>query len=209
MKRLVTMLVCLPAFFSLAHASPITLFDSLADSADYVNPLIFQPFYTGVDNSFSTGGNEFIMTNVEVPLELTGIPTNGEFTVALYSDLATTPGSELALLGTMSDTSLTDTLTDYNFPTSIDLAPHTRYWIGISSSLAFPSVAGWGFTFSPSGPGVLPEFVGYPGAGYSISQNSQAFLMDVTGSNAPEPSTVLLGVIGLAMLAAYRRRVAV
>ena len=212
MKKFFVSLVCLPAFFSLAHASPVTAFDSLPGDNYYTGYTISNlPYYTSVAASFSTLNAD--LDNVEVNLLASNPNDGGMLSVGVYADSSTSPGALLDSLGTIKDSSLTTSPADYAIPVPPFPLASGRYWIVISSSDG--SSAAWNMTDITTGTGVSSEYFGDPFDGYVLNSstgygapfNQVAFEMQVDGFT-PEPSTILFGAIGLAMLAAYRRRVA-
>jgi hypothetical protein len=213
MKNFFVSLICLPAFFSLAHASPVTVFDSLPGDNYYTGYTISNlPYYTSAAASFSTL-NGFTLDNVEVTLLASNPNDGGMLNVGVYADSSTSPGALLDSLGTIEDSSLTTSPAEYAIPVTPFPLATGRYWIVISSSDS--SSAAWSMTDIVTGAGVSSEYFGDPFDGYVLNSNTGypapfnqvAFEMQVDGI-APEPSTILFGAIGLAMLAAYRRRVA-
>jgi len=204
------MLILELACLSFAHASPITtVFDNLGGANTYDGAIVYAPYYYAVYASFTTLDPEFVLDDVKADLLLVGSPT-GMLDIALYSDSANAPGSLLESIGTIDDSSLTATPAIYDFPVSpITLAPG-EYWFGITSagSPTDNSDAAWVMTNDLSG-GVGSQYY-YESWDHTLSNSKigLALKMDVSGYDAPEPSTILFGAIGLAMLAAYRRRVA-
>jgi len=119
----------------------------------------------------------------------------------------TAPGTLVGSLGTIADASLGPQRPTTIFPSLTLLLSPLRYWVGISS--VDDSSAAWSMAKDISGAGVLNEYYGDTADGYYANNYSgypYAFRMDVAGADAPEPSTILLGAFGLALLAAYRRR---
>lgn len=107
-------------------------------------------------NSFSTGASGFSLADVKVLVQ--GFGGTGSTTVSLLSDNATSPGSLLAIIGTIADASLrTDvpTLVDLPLATAFDLAATARYWIELSSS---NSTSQWYWSLDQGPPGVSGEF---------------------------------------------------
>lgn len=167
--------------------------------------------------SFSTGAGSFSLTDVQVLLN--GSPTDSNtFSVGLYADSSTTPGSLLVSLGTLSDMSLTSSCNCiYDFVvTPFALSASTRYWIGLTETGA--SNANWeiegGFVTPPGDIEALTEFhddTGTVGPDVSGGGFLEAFQMQVTVSptvvvsGAPEPSTLLFGGAGLVVLGLVRR----
>ena len=98
-------------------------------------------------SAFSMYGSSF---------DLFDVPS-GSFTVALYADSGSaTPGTQLATIGTLNDTDLSDTLTAYHFALTYPLAATTRYWIGLSTDDG--STAEWSWSSDISGTGVAGEY---------------------------------------------------
>jgi len=149
------MLGCVALLASGANAQTV-LYGNLSD---HING------YTGIGplyNSFSTGSAALLLTDVKVWVELTRSGTTGSFTVALYADNNTFPGTQLATIGSMNDTSIaTSPGQVYDFPVSpgVALTPNTRYWIGMTQSGATATSTGWAFTGSTAGTGnIANEF---------------------------------------------------
>ena len=209
MKRILAIVVCLPVFLGLADASPITLFDSIDGSTAWLANSIVKSGYTGLFASFSTSASPFALQSVELALQDSAAPGIGGFTVNLVKDSSTSPtGGVLSVIATEPDTFLTTSLADYTFSTNIALAPNTRYWIEVLAG-GNGSLAQWELTQTLSGPEVSTEYVANNKtflAGLNTT-DTYALEMDISGSNTPEPSTIFLGIIGLAILAAYRLRV--
>ncbi len=156
-------------------------------------------------DSFSTGAGSSMLTDLKL-LVAAATPTDGDsFNVLLLSDSSTSPGSVLTTLRTVSDSSLTTTLStvDIMLSTPYLLAANTRYWIELSS-LSTSGV--WSFTTTNVGIGVANEYNFYAG---SVSANSAftPYQMTVTTSAVPvpEPSSLGLCAIGIAVLAIARR----
>jgi hypothetical protein len=210
MKKLL-MTVTLSAFFGLAaHANPITtLFNSLGDAVD--NPPIIGTIAGngGLWASFSTLSSPYLLNDVMVDLQVSA-PSSGVLDVELYADdPGVGVGTELDLLGTINDSSLTTSAATYSFTDfDISLNADTRYWIGITS-VGNEDTAYWDTTEVLDGPEVSTEYVGGPGWEDLNAAEDNLYAQSMEIDSTPEPSTILLGVIGIAMLVAFRRRVAV
>jgi hypothetical protein len=197
-----------------ARAGYITLYNNLSStnsggaSVSAVGPLA---------DSFSTGGAAVNLSDVKVLIGLPpfGIPPTGSITVTLNSDgsippggTLTTPGAVLTTIGTLNDSSLSNTLTAVDFSTSFSLAANTRYWIEISSSNS--SNAFWGYAADASDVGVANEHFANNGGAFPNSEGP--YQMEVTAQTAatgvPEPSTLTLLSLGSLGLIGYgwRRR---
>ena len=155
LRRLLLMLGCVALLASGAHAQTV-LYGNLSDQING---------YTGIGplyNSFSTGSAALLLTDVKVWVELTRSGTTGSFTIALYADNNIFPGTQLATIGSMNDTSISMSPGQvYDFPVSpgVALTPNTRYWIGMTQSGATTTSTAWAFTGSTAGTGnIANEF---------------------------------------------------
>ena len=184
----------LGVFAATANASSV-LYDNLsatttdADSVSDLGPLA---------NSFSTGSSPASLA--QVTLLLTGAHDSGTVTVQLLADSATNPGAVLDTIGTVSDTSLSSSLADYELTlsTPFALAADTRYWIELSSTDG--SSAAWGWSYDISGTGVAGEDASNE---YGVFPNDESgdapYQMRIDAT--PEPSSLVLlgtGIMGLA-----------
>ncbi len=210
MKKLLATLICLPAFFGFAYANTITVFDSITNppsSTDYTGSVV----QTSVYSSFSTVNPDFVVTDIQLLLNAPASPPpTGALHIGIYSDSMTSPAGQLYSLGTLTDTSIASSLTgDFDFIGGFLLDTPGRYWIGVSSVGTTTTTAAWDVTYETGGTGVSSEYWNVPVYGtFANTDYDWTYQMQVSGFQAPEPSTILLGAIGLAMLAAYRRRVA-
>ena len=177
-----------------------TIYDNLnatPDGVDYVAS--FGP----LADSFSTGAATIL---VDVKLLLSGDSTSSGTTfVYLLNDASTSPGSVIAQLGSISDSSLPimPGVIDVSSFAPIILNATTRYWIELSST---NTTAGWAFSGDTSGPGVENEFFANQ---HGVFANSigEPYQMQVNTTAIPEPSTLALSIAGLGTLLGFRRRV--
>ncbi len=194
-------LLCLAgALTSSLAADSIIVYDNItessagADGVDFVGPLY---------NSFTSDAAEPI---TGLQLILNGDDTSpGAVDVGLYADNSTTPGDLIAVLGSVEDSTLSDTPTIYDITLTLDplLTDDTRYWIGVSGTTS----AQWSYDFDGSGIGVAGEF--FANQIGVFSNVNDPYQMSVTEgvSTVPEPSSRLLvgiGAVFLALLAAAR-----
>ena len=136
------------------------------------------------------------------------LPTSGgasasSFTVGLYADNDTAAGSLIADLGTVSDSSLTGSVSLIEVILTADpvLSSDTRYWIGLSGTTA----AYWAWTIDTSGPGVNGEY--YADVEGTFPTNPfGGYQMEVEINSTPEPSTLFLGASALALVLLRRGR---
>jgi PEP-CTERM motif len=153
----------------------------------------------------------------DVQLNLQGDNTDGHsFSVGLYSDSSTAPGALLAPIGTALDSVLPFSgigVIDFS-GLSISLAANTRYWVGLSTANA--SSVAWELVLidpaNSSYVGWQSEF--YDDSGTVTADNGfvlqLAYGMQLSASPAvaptvPEPSSILLGFVGLVGIVSLRR----
>jgi PEP-CTERM motif len=194
-------------FAAPAASAGVIVFDNTADSisaADAFNVPLFA--------SFSTGSNTGPITNLELALGVSVPSDGGIVNVALYADSATCtgspvnttcPGTFLANLGTLADSSLGG-LENLSVSTSPTLAASTRYWLVLSQT---SGSADWDFTASASGTGVSGEFWGHGGLEEPNTSPGDTIMQVTLGTSAvPEPGALALSGFGLGVLAFAARR---
>ena len=163
-------------------------------------------FSTDASGAFLSHETLSLQSNVAHPV------SGGNFIVSLLSDAggATSPGSFLTVLGSMSDSQLSSSLQNYDFAlsTPYQLSPNTRYWIQISSGSGGDTSAEWSYSSNASGTGITGEYFANSGGSYSISDPDYTpYQMAVFTSAAPvvpEPSAIVLAAIGVVGLGAGR-----
>jgi hypothetical protein len=162
-------------------------------------------------DSFSTGSTAENLTDVELLIDVGNVdPPADSFTVDLYSDSSTSPGSLLDTIATVDDSSLTNSLAVYDFTlgTPYSLAADTRYWIELSGD----STSGqWSYDVSNTGIGVAGEFNYYDGTSFANSAFTpyQMEVMATPASAVPEPPswTLMIGaILALGSTLAFSRR---
>ena len=200
--------------FGAVQANAVTLFDSITGSIDVVSDSV------GIDGplyaSFSTVAGVVNLTEVQVVLSAEVTTDGGSVNISLWSDNGgPSPGSSVALLGTIADSAMTGSPAIYSLSgLSQSLAANTRYWIELSTS--DQSSAGWWYTDNTTGTGVLGEYwlTNYspgvvPNAGDS---NYDAFPYEMrvfaSTSETPLPAALPLFASGLGALGAlgWRRK---
>ena len=151
----------------------------------------FGPSY----NSFSTGASAFSLTDVMLRLDKTS-DSSGSISVGLYADSGNNPGGALVSIGTLMDSSLTNSQANYDLTltTPYTLAANTRYWIGLTGNNNGSS-AEWDWTMDQSGTGVAGEF--HSSKTLGTFANGWPYQMEVSGrasqlNPVPEPSSVIL-----------------
>jgi hypothetical protein len=191
-----------------ALASAGVIFDNLADANEGNRDLS----HGGIYQSFSTGVNPFQLTDVKLILEVGTLGSN-TFSVDVYNDSSSTPGTLLANVGSKLDNQLAQTFATIDFATNISLGANTRYWIGITSSSG--STVIWTIEPPNSNPGdigVSGQFIKEFNTVSSVTAPSEnaAFQMRITGNDitagTPEPAAIVLTAAGLLGLTAIRRR---
>jgi hypothetical protein len=197
MRRLLPLLLVLALSCT---AGATIVYDNLGASSNGVDSIFgFGP----LADSFSTGANGLILTQVGLKLEDVGAPT-GSFTIQLLADNNISPGNPIYTVATVQDGSLTDSLQDYffNLSQAQALAPNTRYWIGLSSTDS--SNANWSWTVDTSGIGVSGEY--FANVNGVFTNDNGAYQMQISG-DVPEPATlVTLGTGFVGVLCSLRRK---
>jgi hypothetical protein len=177
------------------------LYDNLAGTPGGQDPI--GSGWGPLADSFSTGASAFDFTSLTVSLD--GYASTGTITVYLLADSSTSPGPVLETIGEISESSITDTPTEYALNTSFTLNADTRYWIELTSP---DNAASWIWSSDISGPGVASEFfANFEKLGaFQVGSNVDGpYQMEVSGSLAavPEPRTISLllaaGLVGLAI----------
>jgi hypothetical protein len=202
--RLLQLLCLTGALASTVNANSI-VYDNTSESsagADAVD--FFGPLY----DSFTSASAEPIVDLQLVLGDGGGDDSSGAVDVSLYADDASTPGDLIGILGSISDSELSDipeiydvTLTDYPL-----LSEDTPYWIGLSGT----TEAEWYYDNDSSGIGVAGEF--FSNQFGTFSDIDDPYQMSVAQgvseevSTAPEPSSRFLIFLGAVFLALLRLR---
>jgi hypothetical protein len=194
-------LLCLAGALASALTANSIIYDNIdessagSDGVDFVGPL---------DNSFTSGAAGKI---TGLQLMLSGNQTSsGIVDVGLYADNSTTPGELIAVLGIVYDSTLSDTPAMYDITLTAYplLTDDTLFWIGLSGTTA----AEWSYDGDDSGIGVAGEF--FANQIGVFSNDNDPYQMSVTEdvSVTSEPSSSILIVVGMGVLALLRRRAA-
>ena len=154
MKKMtnIAALSILAALYGIAFAAPanadVVSFNNLNATTVDADPIAT---YGPIAGSFSTA--DYRTTLTQVSLKLSGASDNGSVAVQLLSDSSTSPGSVLSTIGTLNDSLLRSTLSNYTLTlaTPFNLAANTRYWIELISN---GSSANWAWSEDISGAGV-------------------------------------------------------
>jgi hypothetical protein len=204
----VTALATLIAVPDLARAGVI-FNNILAAPAAGDSVVPYGPLYA----SFSTDSTSATLSDVELFL-LVGNPDSlGAIDIGLYSDDDTSPGTEIALLGTLDDSSLTTSPEIYDIslasvpPEDLILSPNSRYWIGLSNDPddEAQTSAGWAWSSDISGQGVASEYYAlvYPST-LTVNPNTFEGGYQMLIATSPEPGTVVQVLSGLCLALVLR-----
>jgi len=179
------------------------LYNNLSSSNNGADPLT-SFFGPPLFDSFSTGSSGFNLSDVKLLLEGNS-SSSGSFSVAIYSDSSTAPGTLQYTIDTISDSTLSSSLSvvDFTFASPDALAANTRYWLVLNSTNN--SSAYWGWSDDQSALGVAGEYFGH---GSGVYPNTGGpYQMELSSNSAvPEPTTILLLSLGLIGLAGVRRK---
>jgi hypothetical protein len=212
-KYIVSSFLGLALLGATAQAQSTVVFDSLPDSVIGVGPVGLVPGPPDMPDignnlraqSFSTGSADWTLGSIALSLEA-GSGTTGGFTVNLWSDSDSTPGT---LLGTLAGNDNPGTGL-YSYTGAFALNPNSTYWVVTDVAADYTGdVFGW------VGANAGTTVGSTVGAGYSSdggatwgTDSSTSFLMQViaTPTVVPEPSSIVLGVMGGAGCLLFRRR---
>ena len=203
MKKTFFMTLC-AAMLVVSNMSAGTIYASTGQTSDGADPVLFLgPLY----NSFSTSATAGILSRVSFLLEGNNSST-GYVSVDLFADSGNaTVGALISTLGTIGDSSLSGTLSLVTLTQSdnSDLAPNTRYWIGLIGN---NTSALWSYTLDYSGTGVNGEyFQNLSGTNPNNPYGSyQMELQETLADATPEPATLLLAASALSALLLVGRR---
>lgn len=167
--------------------------------------------------SFTSPNSATNVADVQIKLNFNSDASrSGTITVALYSNTSgPAPGSLIATLGTLAESSVTNGDNIYDFPVANGpaLTPNTRYWVVVSDSNGSTAVS-WAGQVGTGGTGVSGEYLGlnfFSQYAITFANNSAPPLIaSVTVlpsiSPTPAPSSLIAALIGLAFLAFYASR---
>ncbi len=174
-----------PALLTVAMTLPdrlppdpaITLFDSTADIFGFGDSV---EQTAGLGASFSTATDSVALSDLTLVL-YDSTPNDGDdIQVTLWTDNGDSPGTELATLADIQDSSLQPSTTDVNLTitNSPVLNPNTRYWIELQSNTGTGNAI-WAGTNGDAGTGVSSEFEDVYGSISANSSGQGSFLMEV------------------------------
>ncbi|GAA0560278.1 choice-of-anchor R domain-containing protein [Rhizomicrobium electricum] len=161
----------------------------------------------GLADSFSTGNSHFEVSYVALRLRATNPGDGGVFKLELLSDKGKLPGKVLTTIFTIPDSALKTSLDEYDLPFApYVLAPHTRYWIGAVNTSDTPVSMEWAWSDDQTALGVAGEYYAPNGFDHAYPNLGGPYMLEVSGSEVPEPMTLTLFAAGLAGWRLRRRR---
>jgi hypothetical protein len=193
---LLAIATCLTLAATSAQATVI--YDNLAASQDGADPV---QSYGPLANSFNTGVNAGLLSGVSMLLKSGSGELIGDLQVKLLANNGSAPGAELLSLGSMSSASVsTSGFASYNFTpaASFNLATNTTYWVEVFTTA--PIDIEWSWSTDLTSLGVAGQ------ASYSkelgVLPNSLAgpYQMAVSVTAVPEPASVALALVGVALI---------
>ena len=182
-----------------AHAGAI--YDNLYSATSDTSPVYNPPYTPPLFDSFATSASGLAL--VDVKLLLSGTPDTASMSVGLYDSNQ----NLLTPIGSLNDTSLSDNLAVFDFPLASPylLTPNVEYWVALVTYDG--SSADWAWSMDQNALGVDGQYYGYGTGSYqSVFPNTDGpYQMQVNVDVAPEPSALLLALIGGGILFARRR----
>jgi MYXO-CTERM domain-containing protein len=224
MRNLLRIAILCSVALTIAHAGTTTVFDSITGATFSGGSTIYKPA-SGWDTmweSFTSSDSSFVLTEVDLYLMPGATQGSGSLGIGLYSDNAGQPGTLVSYLTGISDATIwAGGANVYQFTGLTTSVGAGTYWIGIAGypqeqgpSVSLDPTSKWGYTTTNSG-GAGMVGPGVPGNSWAYDYQTMtvktiagngALGMTVVGTVAPEPSTMLLGALGLGALALVRRR---
>jgi hypothetical protein len=155
-------------------------------------------------NSFTVGNGAARLTSVSLLLKSDSSQPVGSLAVSLLADATTSPGATLVSLGTLSSAAVSTTgFVSYAFTlaSAFDLVAGATYWIGLAATE--PSAVEWSWSTDLSPMGVAGQYSYSSALGVQANSDAGAYQMSVT---VPEPGTLALAALSLALVAGLSRR---
>jgi hypothetical protein len=180
-----------------APAHAYVIYNNLNAATDGSDPVgSFGPLY----DSFTTKNLSVPVADLQFRFGTSNPNSTGMFSLNLLADNAGSPGGLIASSGALTDALLnTSPLGATCF---CNLAPNTRYWLGISD--AGGTAAVWDWSLDTSGKGVAGEF--FSNQNGVFSNFDGPYQMEVSVVGVPEPATWAMMILGVAMTGFAARR---
>ena len=192
-------LVCLAGALASALTADTIIYNNTGEASAGADGVNFAgPLY----DSFTSDAAGQI---TDLQLMLNGDDTSsGTVEVGLYADNSISPGQLIAPLGSVYDSGLSDTPTVYDIAlTSYPLlTADTLYWIGLYGTT---TTADWSYGNDDSGTGVASDYFANQIGVFSNVDGPYQMSVSEGVSQTPEPSSRILIVVGIGILALLRR----
>lgn len=200
--------IALTVLISSCIANADTLFNNFSAASGHDDYVTANGHAGPLAASFSTGNVSLSLDSVALSLLSVDPSDGGMITVTLNGDSGTSPGTSLYMLGTVNDSSLTTTNSEYDLSVSgVTLAANSRYWIELTDNIGTSSMR-WEYAIDNSGIGAANEFYFYGGNVFPDADGG--YIMALTGTSGvsaiPEPATFAVTLVGLGLVAGWKRK---
>jgi len=203
-SRFATALLAAAACLAMPSAHAAVIYDNLGASQDGADPV---QSYGPLANSFNTGTNAGLLSGLSVLLKSGSDQLIGDLQVKLLASNGSVPGAELLSLGSLSSTSVsTAGFASYSFTpaTSFSLAANTTYWVEVLTTA--PIDIEWSWSTDLTSLGVNGQASYSKELGVLPNISAGPYQMSVSVAAVPEPASLALVLVGVAIMGGAARR---